>query len=200
MPYTSFVLGRAVPTSYHTALPGGRPTANSLLQGAKMASVDYADVPGVSQLCVVFRSKTPLAEAAKAASVKLLVLAVKAKFTGTLVFLRANHHRLPANKPSGYVKSLGIPVLRIHNGMFMEFIPWLTGVKPGKFHLLGQQNKPSSFASLDDGERTSLEAIGALYEARIPPVPVVHVNKLPDGFDKQTFLQTNFTEGRLSAG
>ncbi|KAI5994141.1 hypothetical protein EDD15DRAFT_2366671 [Pisolithus albus] len=109
--------------------------------------------------------------------------------------------------------------------MFMEFIPWLTGVKLGKFHLLGQQNKPSSFTSLDDvsgfvahalttfpssslhdatyrieGERTSLEAIGALYGARVPPLPVVHVDKLPDGFDKQTFLQTNFAEGRLSAG
>lgn len=250
MPYTSFAVAGAGPTIggrivqaltnrgasvVVLARPSSRSTASSLLQGAKIASVDYADVPGVSTVLRdnnvevlisalsfgALQAQTPLAEAAQAASVKLLVpsefgmptegatdgvLAVKAKF-------------------AAYVKSLGIPVLRIHNGMFMEFIPWLTGVELGKFHLLGQQNKPSSFTSLDDvsgfvahalttfpssslhdatyrieGERTSLEAIGALYEARVPPVPIVHVDKLPDGFDKQTFIQTNFAEGRLSAG
>ena len=46
----------------------------------------------------------------------------------------------------------------------------------------------------------SLASIGALYEARNPPVPVVHVTKLPEGFTKQTFLQRKFNEGRLSSG
>ncbi|KAG9314731.1 hypothetical protein JVU11DRAFT_5540 [Chiua virens] len=50
------------------------------------------------------------------------------------------------------------------------------------------------------GERTSLAAIGALYEARDPPVPTVHVTELPAGFDKQTFLQKKFEQGRLSVG
>lgn len=50
------------------------------------------------------------------------------------------------------------------------------------------------------GERTSLASIGALYEARKPPVPVVHVTELPEGFVKQTFLQGKFEEGRLSSG
>lgn len=50
------------------------------------------------------------------------------------------------------------------------------------------------------GERTSIAAIGALYEARVPPVPVVHVKELPEGFTKQTFLQSKLAEGRISSG
>ena len=50
------------------------------------------------------------------------------------------------------------------------------------------------------GERTSLSSIGALYEARIPPVPVAHLIELPEGFVKQTFLQSNFEKGKLSSG
>ncbi|KAI6112376.1 hypothetical protein EDD17DRAFT_762354 [Pisolithus thermaeus] len=250
MPYTSFAVAGAGPTVGSRivqalikrgasvvvlARPSSGSTASPLLQGAKIANVDYADVPGVSTVLrdnnveVVISAlsfgalqvQTSLAKAAQSAAVKLLVpsefgmptegvtdgaLAIKAKF-------------------AAYAKSLGIPVLRIYNGMFIEFVPWLTGVELGKFHLLGQQNKLCSFTSLDDvsgfvahalttfpssslhdatyrieGDRTSLEAIGALYEARVPPVPVVHVEKLPDGFDKQTFLQTKFAEGRLSVG
>jgi len=110
-------------------------------------------------------------------------------------------------------------------GGFIEFIPWLTGVELGKFHLMGDHTVSSSFTSLDDvagflahvltalpaeslhnatfrieGDRTSLASIGALYEARDAPVPVVHVSELPEGFVKQTFLQSKFDEGRLSSG
>ncbi|KAG8220175.1 hypothetical protein J3R82DRAFT_1208 [Butyriboletus roseoflavus] len=37
-------------------------------------------------------------------------------------------------------------------------------------------------------------------EARNPPVPVVHVTRLPEGFVKQTFLQSKLREGRCSSG
>ncbi|KAG8220178.1 hypothetical protein J3R82DRAFT_1211 [Butyriboletus roseoflavus] len=50
------------------------------------------------------------------------------------------------------------------------------------------------------GERIPLASIGALYEARNPPVPVVHVTELPEGFVKQTFLQSKLREGRCSSG
>lgn len=49
-------------------------------------------------------------------------------------------------------------------------------------------------------DRTTLAAIGVLYKAHNPPVPVVHVDKLPDGFDKQTFLQTKLAQGQISSG
>lgn len=50
------------------------------------------------------------------------------------------------------------------------------------------------------GERIPLASIGALYEARNPPVPITHVTELPEGFVKQTFLQSKFEEGRCSSG
>ena len=34
--------------------------------------------------------------------------------------------------------------------MLMEAIPWLTRVKYGKFHLIGNQDLPVSFTALDD--------------------------------------------------
>lgn len=62
---------------------------------------------------------------------------------------------------------------------------------------------PSSLRNVTfrvQAERTSLASIGALYEARDPPVPVAHVTELPEGFSKQTFIQGKFEEGRLSTG
>lgn len=35
-------------------------------------------------------------------------------------------------------------------GLFIEFIPWLTGIELGKFHLLGEQTISASFSSLAD--------------------------------------------------
>ncbi|KAG6334307.1 hypothetical protein ID866_4786 [Astraeus odoratus] len=250
MPYTSFAVAGAGPTIgarivqalisrgasvVALARPESKSPTNPLLQGAKIVTVDYANVEGVSaalrensvEVLIsalsygALQAQTPLAEAAKEAGVKLLVpsefgmptegckegaLAIKAQF-------------------ADYANSLGIPIARVYCGLFMEFLPWLTGVDLGKFHLLGEQNLPASFTALDDaagftahilttlppsslnnatfriqGERTSLAAIGALYEARVPPVPIIRVDKLPDGFDKQTFLQTNFAQGRSSTG
>ncbi|KAI6018326.1 hypothetical protein EDC04DRAFT_464263 [Pisolithus marmoratus] len=250
MPYTSFAVAGAGPTIgarivqalisrgvsvIVLARPGSVSTSSPLLQGAKITTVDYADVPGVSTILRdnnvevlisalsfgALQAQTPLADAAQAASVKLLVPSEFGMPTeGLTDGVLATKSQFAA-----YAKSLGVPVLRIYCGVFIEFIPWLTAVELGRFHLLGQQNEPASFTSLDDvsgfvahilttfppsslhdatyrieGDRISLEAIGALYEARSPPVPVVHLDKLPDGFDKQTYLQTKFAEGRLSVG
>ena len=50
------------------------------------------------------------------------------------------------------------------------------------------------------GDRRSLASVGALYGARVPPVPIAHVTELPEGFVKQTFLQKKFDQGRSSSG
>jgi len=51
------------------------------------------------------------------------------------------------------------------------------------------------------GERASLSAIGALYyEAGDPPIPVVHVDKLPEGSERQTLAQNKFSRGHGSTG
>ncbi|KAG9314734.1 hypothetical protein JVU11DRAFT_5543 [Chiua virens] len=250
MPYTSFAVAGAGPTIgarivqalinrgasvVALARPGSTSTQNSLCQGVKLATVDYTDVNSLTSILkenkveVVISAlafgalpaQRPIAEAAKEAGVKLFVPSEYGMPTEG----GKDGHLVIKSEFAEHVKSLGIPVMRVYNGVFMEFIPWLTGVGLGKYHLMGKHTVPSSFTSLDDvsgfiahvlttlpesslhnatfriqGERLSLAAIGALYEARDPPVPVEHVTKLPEGFVKQTFLQSKFEEGRLSSG
>ncbi|KAF9234956.1 hypothetical protein BU15DRAFT_89773 [Melanogaster broomeanus] len=252
MPYTSFAVAGAGPTIggrtvqalinrgasvVVLARPGSTSTQSPLLEGAKIATIDYADVTAVTSILrehnveVVISAlaygalpaQTPLADAAKAAGVKLFVPSEYGMPTeGGKV-----GHLVLKSQFADYIHSLGIPVMRIYNGLFMEFIPWLTGVELGKFHLTGVLSLMSGInfadrplltgfiahvlttlpsSSLHDatfriqGERISLAAIGALYEARNPPVPVAHVTELPEGFTKQTFLQGQFAEGRGSSG
>ncbi|KAH7883987.1 hypothetical protein F5I97DRAFT_1813796 [Phlebopus sp. FC_14] len=250
MPYTSFAVAGAGPTIggrivkallsrgasvVAIARPGSSSPSSPLLEGAKIATVDYTNVEAVTSVLSenkvevmisalaygALPAQRPLADAAKEAGVKLFVPSEYGMPTEG----GKEGHLAIKSEFADYVKSLGIPVMRVYNGMFIEFIPWLTGVELGKFHLMGQHTVPSSFVALDDvagfvahvlttlpesylhnatfrlqGDRTSLADIGALYEARNPPVPVAHVTKLPEGFVKQTFLQSKFDQGRLSSG
>ncbi|KAF8128654.1 hypothetical protein EV363DRAFT_1400428 [Boletus edulis] len=243
MPYTSFAVAGPGPTIggrivqalinrgasvVALARPGSSSIQSPLIQGAKivttLASILREHNVGVVISALAYGAlpaQRPIADAAKEAGVKLFV---PSEF-GMPTEGGKDGHLAIKSEFADYVKSLGIPVLRIYTGVFMEFIPWLTGVELGKFHLMGEHTVPSSFTSLDDvsgfiahvlttlpasslhdatfriqGERTSLAAAGALYEARVPPVPVVHVTELPEGFVKQTFLQRKFDEGRLSSG
>ncbi|KAF8557402.1 NAD(P)-binding protein [Imleria badia] len=251
MPYTSFAVAGAGPTIggrivqalinrgasvVALARPGSSSIQSPLLQGAKIAEVDYVDVKTLTSILrehnveVVVSAlaygalpaQRPIAEAAKEAGVKLFVPSEYGMPTEG----GKEGHPLVKSELADYVKSLGIPVLRVYNGLLMEFIPWLTGVEQlGKVHLLGELTTPCSFTSLEDvsgfvahvlttlpdpflrdatfrieGERTSLAAIGALYEAGVPPVPVARVTELPEGFVKQTFLQSKVAEGKISSG
>ncbi|KAJ7026945.1 hypothetical protein C8F04DRAFT_100498 [Mycena alexandri] len=87
----------------------------------------------------------PVVDAAKAAAVKLYVpsefgcptdghtegmLGGKAKF-------------------AGYVKSLGVPYLRIHNGVLTEFLPFFKSPN-GKIRVIGKGDTPISFTSIPD--------------------------------------------------
>ncbi|KAH7921247.1 NAD(P)-binding protein [Leucogyrophana mollusca] len=244
--YTSFAIAGAGPTMggriAKALLAHGvsvvaltRPTSTSsgsLPEGVKVASVDYADIPAVTsalrehKVDVVISAlaygalsaQTPLGDAAKAAGVKLFVPSEYGMPTEG----GKEGHMIPKSQFADHLKSLGVPSARIYNGLFMEFIPWLTGVDHGKFHILGKGDKPISTTSLDDvsgfiayiltslppsklqnatfrieGERTSLAAIGALYA---PKVPTAHVTELPEGFTKQTFLHGQIEKGRLSSG
>ncbi|KAN0094616.1 hypothetical protein V8E55_002903 [Tylopilus felleus] len=201
MPYTSFAVAGAGPTIggrivqalinrgasvVALARPESTSTQSPLLQGAKITTVDYADV---KMLASIFRAH----------NVEVVISAVRTRIR--CLYRGKDGHLALKSEFAEHVKSIGIPVMRVYNGVFMEFIPWLTGVELGKFHLMGKHTAPSSFTSLDEqGERRSLASIGALYEARNPPVPVAHVAELPEGFVKQTFLQRKFEEGRLSSG
>jgi len=250
MPYTSFAVAGAGPTIggrivqalikrgssvVVLARPGSKSTESTLLEGAKIATAEYSDVKAVSSILRehkvqvvisalaygVLPQQRDIADAAKEAGVKLFV---PSEFGMPTEGGKGGHLSIKS-EVAEYIQSLGVPVLRIYNGLFMEFIPWLTGIELGKFHLMGEHTASCSFTSLDDvsgflahilttlpderlenatfriqGDRRSLASIGALYEARVPPVPVEHVTELPEGFTKQTFLQRTFNEGRASSG
>jgi len=65
----------------------------------------------------------------------------------------------------------------------------LTSLPPAKLH---------DVTFRIQGERTSLNAVGALYASK--NIPVEHVAALPEGYTKQTALQVLFDQGRASAG
>lgn len=133
-------------------------------------------------------------------------------------------HTVTKSQFADYLKSSGIPSLRIYTGMFMEFIPQFTGVDLGKFLVLGKGDASFSTTALDDvagftahvlttlppaklhdasfrveGERTSFNKVGALYTAS-KNITVEHVTSLPEGYVKQTLLQGLFEQGRGSSG
>ncbi|KAH7908255.1 hypothetical protein BJ138DRAFT_1013162 [Hygrophoropsis aurantiaca] len=207
-------------------------TAAGLPDSVKVAAVDYADIPAVTSVLrenkidVVISAlaygalpaQTPLADAAKAAGVKLFVPSEYGMPTEG----GKEGHMVPKSQFADYLKSLGVPTTRIYNGLFMEFLPWLTGVDHGKLHILGKGENPISTTSLDDvsgfiayvltqlppsklenatfrieGQRTTLNDVGALYGSK---VPTAHVTELPEGFTKQTFLHGQIEKGRLSSG
>ncbi|KAJ7026956.1 hypothetical protein C8F04DRAFT_1399727 [Mycena alexandri] len=97
----------------------------------------------------------PIVDAAKAAAVKLYV---PSEFG-----LPTDGHteeRLGGKaKFAGYVKSLGVPYLRIYNGAFIEFLPLFKGPN-GKIRVIGKGDTPISFTSIPDiaGEFAHVES------------------------------------------
>ncbi|KAG0701293.1 hypothetical protein DFH29DRAFT_982781 [Suillus ampliporus] len=101
-----------------------------------------------------------------------------------------------------YAKSIGLPTLRVFNGLFIEFVPWLTALADtGKFHIVNKGETLRSFTAVADvagyvahilttqppsrlldveihieGQRATFSDIAALYKGS---VPVVHCDALP---------------------
>lgn len=164
-------------------------------------------------------SQSAIADAAKEAGVKLFV---PSEF-GLPTEGGKGGHLVIKSEFADYLKSLGIPSLRFYTGMFMEFVPLFAGVDTGKFLVLGKGDASFSTTALDDvagftahvltslppaklhdatfrieGERTSFNKVGALYASK--NIPVEHVISLPEGYVKQTLLQSLFEQGRGSSG
>jgi len=166
----------------------------------------------------------PLAQAAKDAGVKLFVPSEY----GMPSEGGKEGHLLAKSNFAEHLKSLSVPSLRVYAGMFAEYIPWLTGVPDtGKMLIVGKGDISASFTSIGDvagflayvlttlppsqlndasfrieGERISLSSVGALYTASATKSSVVteYVDKLPESFVKQSFLQSKFEQGRVSSG
>ncbi|KAG1743870.1 hypothetical protein EDB19DRAFT_1927398 [Suillus lakei] len=180
----------------------------------KVARADYTSA---SEICAILRehkvdvlistvslvlggvaSQNILADAAKDAGVKLFVAsefgAVPQTFKGGLGFQKGDF--------AVYAKSIGLPILRVYNGLLHEFVPFVTALaETGKFHIVNKGETPQSFTARSDiagylahilttqppshlldveihieGQRATLSEIAALYKGS---VPVVHCDALP---------------------
>lgn len=248
-PYTSFAVAGAGPTiggrivkalvdqgASVVALlrPSSTSISSPLLEGAKIATADYADVKAVASILRENKTQVVISALAYGALSSQSTLADAAKEAGVKLFVPSEFgmpteggkaaHTVTKSQFADYLKSSGIPSLRIYTGMFMEFIPQFTGVDLGKFLVLGKGEASFSTTALDDvagftahvlttlppaklhdasfrveGERTSFNKVGALYTAS-KNITVEHVTSLPEGYVKQTLLQGLFEQGRGSSG
>ncbi|KAG1809982.1 NAD(P)-binding protein [Suillus plorans] len=248
-PYTSFAVAGAGPTiggrivkalveqgASVVALlrPSSASISSPLLEGAKIATADYADVKAVASILRENKTQVVISALAYGALSSQSTLADAAKEAGVKLFVPSEFgmpteggkaaHTVTKSQFADYLKSSGIPSLRIYTGMFMEFIPQFTGVDIGKFLVLGKGDASFSTTALDDvagftahvlttlppaklhdtsfrveGERTSFNKVGALYTAS-KNITVEHVTSLPEGYVKQTLLQGLFEQGRGSSG
>ncbi|KAJ7035088.1 hypothetical protein C8F04DRAFT_550542 [Mycena alexandri] len=92
-------------------------------------------------------AQKPVVDAAKAAAVKLYVPSEFGCPTDgqTEGFLGGK------NKLAEYVKSVGLPSVRIYTGLFTEYVPFLKGSGAnGKIRVIGKGDTPVSFTSIPD--------------------------------------------------
>ncbi|KAG1730317.1 hypothetical protein EDB19DRAFT_1832065 [Suillus lakei] len=180
-----------------------------------------ADYTSASEVSAILLAQDVLADAAKEAGVKLFVPS-EFGMSPPAVGLAHEKHDF-----SLYAKSIGLPTLRVYNGLFPDIVPWLTALtETGKFHIVSKGNTPGSFTAVSDvagyvahilttqppsrlldvevrieGQRATLSEISALYKGS---VPVVYCDALPtEGVpraDVRTQRQRRFDVGRSSCG
>ncbi|KAG0698720.1 hypothetical protein DFH29DRAFT_855560 [Suillus ampliporus] len=225
------ILVIARPTSTNTsALPSDDPNL-------KVVRADYTTAPEISAILrenkieVFISTVTPLfggltvqnvlADAAKEAGVKLFV---PSEFSTAPPAIGLGHEK---HDFAIYAKSIGLPTLRVYNGILDEFVPWLTALtETGKFHIVNKGDMSGSFTAIPDvagyvahilttqppsrlldveirieGQRATLSEISALYKGS---VPVVHCDELPTegvvAAEVRTLFQRRFEVGGASCG
>ncbi|KAJ7184464.1 hypothetical protein C8R46DRAFT_1064127 [Mycena filopes] len=129
--------------------------------GVKVAELDFTDVGAVSAALRKHGVDVVLSTIATAGTAGQLVLADAAKLAGVKLFAPAEYG-LPtdaaAEGPLGekkrvaeYLKAQGIPTVRFYTGVFIEFIPWLTGYpEHNKIQIVGKGEAPASFTAIAD--------------------------------------------------
>ncbi|KIJ12749.1 hypothetical protein PAXINDRAFT_136866 [Paxillus involutus ATCC 200175] len=163
-----------------------------------------------------------LADAAKAAGVKLFVPSEFGPVVQSEEGFAGAKLRF-----SKYLRSIGLPSLRIYTGLFHEFIPWFGCVdETGTFYIVGEGNVPVTFVAINDvagylvhvltnhgpsrlfdaelrieGHRATFSELGAMYKSK---VPVVHADAIPtEGISNAAVRQSlhqDFNMGRGSNG
>ncbi|KAJ6507572.1 hypothetical protein DFH09DRAFT_1199713 [Mycena vulgaris] len=213
------------------ARPGSKST-DKLPAGAKFATVDTSDAAAVA---AVFKEHTvdvvlstvtghaigaqkSLIEAARAANIKLFVPSEYGVPTEGL----NEGIWAEKNQIAEQLKHAGIPSLRIYNGLFTEYIPWLfLNAETKKIHIVGKGEAPLSATALPDvagfvvhvlttlpsaelenkifrieGERTKANDLGALFKTAVE-----YVTEIPGEMgDIKTIVATELDSGLGSTG
>ncbi|KAJ6592581.1 hypothetical protein B0H19DRAFT_1215336 [Mycena capillaripes] len=213
------------------ARPGSKSTGK-LPAGAKLATVDTSDAAAVAavfkehSIDVVLSTVTGYAigaqksfvEAAKAANIKLFVpseYGVPTEGLNEGVWAEKN-------QIAEQLKSAGIPSLRIYNGLFTEYIPWVfLNAETKKIHIVGKGEAPLSATALPDvagfvvhvlttlpaaelenkifrieGDRTTANDLGALFKTAVE-----YVTDIPGEMgDIKTRVATELDSGLGSTG
>ncbi|KZP33487.1 actin-like ATPase domain-containing protein [Athelia psychrophila] len=141
------------------AIVVSRPASSSGKDLPAEATVDYVDTPALAALfrahateVVVSAVGGPalglqrgLGDAAKQGGVQLFV---PSDFAVDTPAYRA---ALPVKTAvAAHLSSIGLPSLRVSNGLFIMFIPWLLNVDSGKIHLVGTGDGMFSATHIDD--------------------------------------------------
>ncbi|KAH7921159.1 NAD(P)-binding protein [Leucogyrophana mollusca] len=238
IPIVHALLSHSVPVVVLT-----RPSSSKELPAAAtIAPVDYFDVGAVSRILKAhkvdvlvsalgfegFPAQKPLADACKEAGVKLFVPSEFGMPTegGTDGMLLSKSQ----TASTAHLRSIGLPSLRLYNGLFQEWIPWVAAVEEtGKFIILGKGESPVSFTAISDvagflayvlttlppsklsnvvfrieGERGSMSDISKLY-SKSGKAPVEYVDKFPHtnqipAAEFREYLQKRFDMGAGSTG
>ncbi|KAG2142604.1 NAD(P)-binding protein [Suillus cothurnatus] len=159
------------------ARPSSTSTSSPLLEGAKVATADYADVKAVASILREHKVEVLISAVAYGALPSQSTIADASKEAGVKLFVPSEFglpteggkggHLVIKSQFADYLKSLGIPSLRFYTGMFMEFIPLFTGVDTGKFLILGKGDASFSTTALDDVAGFTAHVLTSLPPAKL---------------------------------
>ncbi|KAH7906328.1 hypothetical protein BJ138DRAFT_1016439 [Hygrophoropsis aurantiaca] len=211
-----------------------------LPEAAKIVSLDYFDIGSVSRVLEAhkvdvlisalafegFSAQKPLADASKKAGVKLFVpsefgMPTEGGTDGILAY---------KSQTAAYLRSITLPSLRLYNGLFQEWIPWVVALEEtGAFIILGKGESPVSFTAIPDvagflayvlttlppselsdvvlrieGDRRTFTDISKLY-SEAGKASVQYVDKFPTDIaipavEVREYLQKRFDMGAGSTG
>ncbi|KAF7985741.1 hypothetical protein HWV62_2356 [Athelia sp. TMB] len=204
--------GKNLPATVRPESSSGK----SLPASIKVITVDYSDVPALTstfkehEIEVVISTlparaiaqfQTGLGDAAKQGGVKLFVpsdfgfLPTPGRDANAMFTLKSQF--------AEHLKGIRLPFLRIFNGLFVTYVPWLLALESGKIQIIGKGDRNASFThptdvagflshilthlptpELEDKEFRIEGEQGCLLDvARIygPKYPVEHVQEYPEG-------------------
>ncbi|KAG2045314.1 NAD(P)-binding protein [Suillus americanus] len=190
--YTSFAVAGAGPTIggrivkallergasvVALARPSSTSTSSPLLEGAKIATADYADVKAVASILREHKVEVLISAVAYGALPSQSTIADAAKEAGVKLFVPSEFglpteggkggHMVIKSQFADYLKSLGIPSVRFYTGMFMEFVPQFAGVDTGKFMVLGKGDASFSTTALEDVAGFTAHVLTSLPPAKL---------------------------------